>query len=62
MEIITEKITTKPPIIKMVDIALVILSDKASPKLENVNLYFEFTEKEDFLFNSPVSRVFPKFK
>ena len=62
IEIITEKITTNPPIIKMVDIALVILSDKASPKLENVNLYFEFIVDEELLFKFPFSRAFPKSK
>lgn len=62
IEIITENITTKPPIIRMVDIAFVILSDKTSPKLENVNLYFEFTEDENLLFRSPFARMFPKPK
>ena len=36
IDIILENITTNPPIIKMVEILLVILSDKISPKLEKV--------------------------
>ena len=35
MEIILEKITTNPPIKRMVEMLLVILSAKISPKLEN---------------------------
>ena len=34
MDIILEKITTKPPIKRMVEMLLVILCDKISPKLE----------------------------
>jgi len=62
IEIITENNTTNPPIIRMVDIAFVTLSAKASPKLENVNLYFEFTVEEGLLFDLPFVRALPKSK
>ena len=45
IDIITENITTKPQIIKIVEIELVILFPKISPKLENeILLFFCFLE------------------
>ena len=45
IEITLENITTKPPIIKIVEILLVILFPRTSPKLEKVTfLYFEVLE------------------
>ena len=50
IEIILEKITTNPPIIKTVEMLLIILFPKTSPKLEKVT--FLFLLKLDFEFLS----------
>lgn len=52
MEIILEKITTKPPIIKIVEILLDMLFPKISPKFENetflVTSYLEYDDRFEF--------------
>ena len=42
MEIITEKITTNPPIIRMVEILLLMLLPNTSPKFLKVTVLEEF--------------------
>ena len=49
IEIITEKRTIKPPIIKIVDVAFAILSDKIAPKSENNILLLDESWEELFV-------------
>lgn len=49
IEIILEKIATKPPISNIVDILLVILSARTSPRLEKVTKVFLFVYMPEFV-------------
>ena len=51
IEIVTEKITIKPPIFKIVEIELVILLLIISPKLERQTLLFKAFLSEGLLIN-----------